>query len=367
MARHSPNPHQRYNFAESNQKIRVELKKADMLLQKELKRLEKQTKATTNIISEHQQAMKMSWRRLEFKRQQDESPSPARKTKRSRGLVEDTQRKLLFANTTTVSLDLPNDTTRNRAHTSAGNHQSNEDDELNTSGSVSTLQPRLLHENGEAVQPRPQTTGGYSYVRTFRASPYISSPFAYRRQGPDEVSLQLGSGQYQGQKTHPLANSNTIGSQPDKSNGQIDIEETSKVMSSVSLEENDYTENDENPFQSANKKTFTLPPSSLVNSLQASSAVVIAKSSTVDKNTLLKAKEAMNFDSKSCGPSSFQQFYSSSPSSNIDLSSKILLSPVEPPNGSLSLNEDDIIKQLTEEEQEELRKAKERVSIQCST
>ena len=362
MARHSPNPHQRYNFAESNQKIRVELKKADMLLQKELKRLEKQTKATTNIISEHQQAMKMSWRRLEFKRQQDESPSPARKTKRSRGLVEDTQRKLLFANTTTVSLDLPNDTTRNRAHTSAGNRQSNEDDELNTSGSVSTLQPRLLHENDEAVQPRPQTSGGYSYVHTFRASPYISSPFAYRRQGPDEVSLQLGSGQYQGRKTHPLANSNTIGSQPDKSNGQIDIEETSKVMSSVSLEENDYTENDENPFQSANKKTFTLPPSSLVNSLQASSAVVIAKSNTVDKNTLLKAKEAMNFDSKSCGPSSFQQFYSSSPSNNTDLSSKILLSPVEPPNGSLSLNEDDMMKQLTEEEQEELRKAKERVS-----
>ena len=361
MARHSPNPHKTYGFAESNQKVRVELKKADLMLQKELQRLEKQTKATTNIISDHQQAMKMSWRRLEFKRQQDESPSPGRKTKRNGSLVEDTRRKLLFANTTVVSLDLPNDTTRSRAHTSAGTRHSYEDDELNTGGSVSTLQPRLLHENGEGVEPRPQTRGGYSYIRTFKASPYISSPYAYRRQGPDEAALQLGSGQYQGQKTHPLANSNTVGSQLEKSNGQIDIGETSKVMSSVSLEENDYTENDENPANK--KKTFTLPCGSLDNSLQASSAVVIAKSSTVDKNTLLKAKEAMNFDSKSCGPNSFQQFYSSSPNSNTDLSSKILLSPVDPSNGSLSLNEDDMMKQLTEEEQEELRKAKEKVSV----
>ncbi len=71
-------------------RTKVELHQVDVLLQKEIGRLERQQNAAVSNIANHQQAMKMSWRKLEQRRLLDSplltnsrertssSPSPKR-------------------------------------------------------------------------------------------------------------------------------------------------------------------------------------------------------------------------------------------------------------------------------------------------
>ncbi len=87
MSLHSPSltKNSRSNFSDSSKhstridsssrpKTKVELHQADVLLQKEIGRLERQQNAAVSNIANHQQAMKMSWRKLEQRRRLD-SPS----------------------------------------------------------------------------------------------------------------------------------------------------------------------------------------------------------------------------------------------------------------------------------------------------
>lgn len=62
-----------WKFAESSHKTTVGLNKTDVKFQKELASLERQKNTTMNNIANTQQAMKMSWRRLEERRA--ESPT----------------------------------------------------------------------------------------------------------------------------------------------------------------------------------------------------------------------------------------------------------------------------------------------------
>lgn len=322
MAKPGPN-YIKHSFSETDPKVRVELRKADLKLQKELERLEKQTMTKTNIISDHQQAMKMSWRRLESQRRQDESPTSSRKTRRSGSLLSDNKKKLLFANATTVTLDTvppagaDGDNSNSRSRTTSLSETS-VDDDLRSSGST----PFLSEEN------RPSTTTS-TYLR---ASPYISSPYPFRR--PGESSLHSnGVSTSHGQRLtrpHPLESSS--GAQ--KTNGG------------------------KNTALPAEKKTnFLLPP---LESSQSSGTMLTATSNTIKKETLMKAKELMNIDSKSYDPMSFQQFYSASPSvSRTDLSSRIHLTSEEE---EALMSEEEMKKALTKEELESFEKAKKEVN-----
>ena len=64
-------------LAEMNPRTLVGLQKVNVQLQKELEKLERQQTTAVNNIANHQQAMKMTWRRLEQKRAM-ESPHVSR-------------------------------------------------------------------------------------------------------------------------------------------------------------------------------------------------------------------------------------------------------------------------------------------------
>lgn len=59
--------HSRRLVSSSSSRTKVELHQVDVLLQKEIGRLERQQNAAVSNIANHQQAMKMSWRKLEQK------------------------------------------------------------------------------------------------------------------------------------------------------------------------------------------------------------------------------------------------------------------------------------------------------------
>lgn len=292
--------HKRANYSETDPKIRAELRKQEMHLKREIERLEKQTKATNNYISDHQQALKMSWRRLEDQRQKDESPSVNRKTKRSDGLIKDSSRKLLFSNATTVSIDVP----KPNASPRLANNSRYDHDELGSSGSVPFLQP-----GGSPLKMRRH--------QNFSASPYISSPQKFRKQAP----LPLSSGAVAG-NGHPIHHPLTVKSATSSVN---------KTHTSVSSEED------------------------LDECATSSSSIVIpATSKTVNKDKLLKAGMAMKLDSSSYDPMAFKQFYNLQVSDSTK-SPEMLLDTL------MTEEEEEMYKELTKEEQEELEKAKKEV------
>ena len=315
MANKDYNSIKRHGFSETDPKVRVELKKNEIMLQKELEKLEKQTQAKTNIISDHQQALKMSWRRLELQRKQEWSPNSSRKTTRHNNLISDTRKKLLFANATTVALDVvPNNTENSSKDGTNG---------FTTSESA----PFLSHLS-------PNTT------RTdFKTSPYISSPYEFRRHGYSKTS----HGQRPMKLTHQLESSSGV-MQPRKSS----LKNHGDHQDAATLNKNG----------SEKMTSFLLPPLNTTNpGSQSTGSLLTASSNTVKKETLMKAKKLMNFDSKSYNPTSFQQFYSSSPSAT-SISSQIILASSEEEEEEEALNEEELMKTLTEEEKESFRKAK---------
>lgn len=70
-------------YAERNPRTLVGLQKVNVQLKKELEKLDRQQTTAVNNIANHQQAMKMTWRRLEQKRAMESpllSRGPAKKT-----------------------------------------------------------------------------------------------------------------------------------------------------------------------------------------------------------------------------------------------------------------------------------------------
>lgn len=96
----SPAGHKRYGGnAESSPRTLVGLQKNNVQLQREIEKLERQSQTAINNIANHQQAMKMSWRRLE-QRRQNESPLPSRVG--SRGSRSPKARKALLSSNKTM-------------------------------------------------------------------------------------------------------------------------------------------------------------------------------------------------------------------------------------------------------------------------
>lgn len=96
---HMPKAHQhgKRRFTESNQKTLVDKQKNEVKLKKMIDTLEHQQSTAVNNIANHQQAMKMSWRRLEERR--SASPLLTRQEKK-REEAKDTRRGLLLQSNT---------------------------------------------------------------------------------------------------------------------------------------------------------------------------------------------------------------------------------------------------------------------------
>ena len=95
----SPSVHKRYSqFTEASPRTVVGLQKANVQLQREIEKIERQSQTAVNNIANHQQAMKMSWRRLEEKRMA-ESPLLSRDSHKA-SKVTPTRKILLSSNTT---------------------------------------------------------------------------------------------------------------------------------------------------------------------------------------------------------------------------------------------------------------------------
>lgn len=336
--------HKRFQFSESNQKIRMELRLADMKLKKEIERLEKQSYTTTNNISNHQQALKMSWRRLEQRRQHDQD-SPTGNRKNRSGLSEkDSRRGLLFSNRTVLTLDSGEE--RNEKSTSANVHNS----EL-SSDSLPHLQSK---DDTSRIESRESTVkSSFSHASHIKASPYISSPYPFYRKTTDQKLPQIAfpSGPKHKVQQRPLILSKNaeVPFSPNFTKGNVSKVEENTTIQSDGNSSDTYLLQDDSEL--AKTSTVPLMPP-LDATMNTRSAILKVRSKTVDKNTLLKAKELMNIDSSSQGPNSFQQFYTSSPSSSTTvLDSKIMFSD--------DFDEDEMMKQLTEEEQDKLIKAKE--------
>ena len=94
-----------WKFAESSHKTMVGLNKTDVKFQKELASLEKQQNTAVTNIANYQQAMKMSWRRLEERRA--ESPTLSKrmekkKEKDKKGLLLQSNTKLYVDKTPSI-------------------------------------------------------------------------------------------------------------------------------------------------------------------------------------------------------------------------------------------------------------------------
>ena len=97
---HSPAARLRLgHFAETSPRTVVGLQKVNVQLQKEIDKLERQAHTAVSNIANHQQAMKMSWRRLEQKRNA-ESPLLSRASKTEGTRHSPKEKRGLFASNT---------------------------------------------------------------------------------------------------------------------------------------------------------------------------------------------------------------------------------------------------------------------------
>ena len=359
-------PHQkRFNFAESNHKIRMELRQADLRLQKKIELMEKQTYTTTNNISNHQQVLKNSWRRLEQKRMQDQmSPLGSRRTKKTLQPVDDSKKRLMFSNKTYLSMEVTSGSERSnngmsspqthtRPFTQASRHRYRDD--LSSGGSLPFLQERAVHNGGG--QPRDRSNSGSlkhlppiatsqlqssssngmgpSYIHMQR-SPYISSPYAFRRQHDQTKPFSSKS---LGRVAHPLTNVSSTDSR-----SAIQLTNGTPEGSGTDLD----SEKD------SNQKTDGFPP--LDASMNTRGRTLNISAKTVSKKALLKAGQILNMDSNSHGSMPFKKFYETSNSASSDSHTQLItLDELE------GMTEDDLMDALTEEEQEQLKTAKEEV------
>ena len=269
----SPNPRAHHGFAESNPRVRIELQKTKIKLEKELKRLEKQSKAETNNIVTHQQAMRMNFRRLEQKRKQDSPP-----TDRSGTREKDAgARRGIFYSKTPMSVDATAaiyaiDTSKPVVHGQRNRTVSASD--LEDTLSVTSSEPNLdlLSPASELSLP----TQSARNLSSMRNSPYVTSPFNLRRGSHPLITISSPQFRRGGQSPHPLtkmAAAEVPKTQPSKKAVSIaehpmDISTLESKVQNLSIDS----------CQLCTQHPLKLPGVSLV-----------AHSNTIDKETLLKA------------------------------------------------------------------------------
>ena len=177
----------RRGFSESSQRTLIGLQKANVQLQQEMTRIEKQAHTAVSNISNHQQAMKMSWRRLETQRNMDKhqvdlygSPNSSRKqqdSRKLRGLLASNTK--LYVNTTPGAYGVAGTSVEPKDggqaapptfHSSAVNQGMGD--------SVSVDNRAFMTGNNNAAEPMGANSSRLNHLRS---SPYVTSPYVLRK------------------------------------------------------------------------------------------------------------------------------------------------------------------------------------------
>lgn len=276
------------HFAETNPRTLVGLQKSRVQLDKELTKLEKQAKTSVSNIANHQQAMKMSWRRLEQSRNQ-ESPLLSRGgARRKEEELERRKMGLLHSNTKLYVKATPSIYDADSESPPSGNTGS---EDLPPPPPRTAPHPARVERSSHPPPSFPNPASSAYH----RGSPYLSSPYNIRR-SPRQPSWLSESVPPPGTQSPPSPPSQTTPLHPPG------------------------TSDDKERSSNAKRSDVKLPP--LYNSSQP---LLVAHSNTVDKGTLMKASALLEggSDQSSHGPGSFKDFYGSSqrpPSRNILMS-----------------------------------------------
>ena len=191
-AAHSPITHSKH-FVEDSPRTRIELARNNLIMQKELKKIEKQAKTAAMNVSNNQQALRMSLRQLESKRSSD-SPLLTRSVVMDKKDSNASKRKVgLFANSTSLTVESTADAYRNTAEIGRARSRSvNEHNSLHNSERASAenggvaaivIKPADSSDEEEPLVFRPaiSTAPTVQLNATDHQSPYISTPLNVRR------------------------------------------------------------------------------------------------------------------------------------------------------------------------------------------
>lgn len=171
----------------------VGLHRADVQLQHELDRIDRQAFTAVSNIANHQQAMKMSWRRLEAQRNSPKmSPRPRSRsctdqqlTRPRRSLLSSNKTRLYVSATPQVYFGGGSRLPRDQGHTAG--------EEGKTRGASPTpffqLSSLCLYvDDSDVGSSRSHSSLLPPTMYTMPASPFISSPYMYRWVSSQECS-----------------------------------------------------------------------------------------------------------------------------------------------------------------------------------
>lgn len=319
----SPIAGKRLVFAESNAKVRVELRQQHLQLQKEITRLEKQSHTATTNISNYQQSLKNTWRKRE--QQRKESPTQER-NRRASERPDQYKKGLMFSTATKLSVDASTKDIYQNDSKSLTRL-----DEFGSCGSDAASDAKLANSLGTTTPSSATSRSLLVAHPDVRNSPYISSPFSFRRASPPVDQAEVTPMQElphvrTGRGAYPLTRSLTVpvkrGSRPPTRHRSMEKHVTvpmaTEVQSMVDLEDRVqhiplgsrstasmlHTDTDAKLRSNPDLK---LPPISALES----KSVTKVPSTTFNKKTLLEAAQTMNFSAgtKSLGPKTFGKFY----------------------------------------------------------
>lgn len=338
-----------FSFAESSPRIRRELRKKELQLQKEFDLMEKQSRTSTNNIANHQQVLKNSWRRLEQRKLEDQLTPLESRTKKRVQPVADRNKRLMFSNRTAICIEkLPSDS----------NHA---DNELSSSGSLPHLSEGKsrgseLSSNSKSthllppISPYPTrghsgsfgNNGDKNGMKSIQRSPFISSPYGFRRPTYPTGTTAGGSNVLQSSSLTRVSNA---------SHPLLKTNNEQSVLKTTDL-----------PSLDASMSTKTRMLSSL-------STKRMSKDALLKVGKLLEVSDASVGGGGSRGPESFKKFYESSSTGSSDVNTSNPQIPQFTLNDLEEMSEEEFMKTLTEEEQEQVQTAKEEVNIttiQCN-
>ena len=376
----SPTTHKRLNFAESNAKVNVELRQQQLQLQKEIMRLEKQTKTATTNIANYQQSLKNTYRKLEQRRKEAQAQDRERKFSDGSGK---SRKGLMFSTSIKLGLESEDQDDDDATSSSLSKLDDYRTEEVEPANSRPKSRPSL---NATKAGPAGETCSFASKTLQLDAknSPYVSSPFSMRRGSfplEDNALPQLRSQSLLVNEkgvASPLArskHSRRSSRPPAKQQGaeiQLSVPATTQAQSMVNLEAKvqhiplgsksaaHVTQSGASGAKSKSNAAIKLPPISVPESR----SVVDIPSSSFDKKTLLEAAQAMNFKAgnKSHGPRAFGKFYDPVLAPSI-----VVVTPGTKERASAPDNETDslALEQMTEDERQKASNKEVRATL-CS-
>lgn len=331
------------HFVEDSPRTRIELARNNLRMQKELMKIEKQAKTAATNLSNNQQALRMSLRQLEGKRNSEPSPLLSRPATTDIEFAASKRKLGLFANNTSLTVESTADAYRHaaeaiprgRSHTISSSGHSPENTERssaeNGGSSVTDIVITQADSNDDGVFPG--ATVAAQLKAADHQSPYISTPLNVRRVVRTKLSkpfhslaasqhLPATAVKHHRPQESPLSQScHTIRNLDNKScNVSKGSDELNDIKASLKL-----------PPINATRTVISAHHNTTGNHCSYTQLLWLLIYTVTDKATLKKASQLLgmscNSGTRNDAPTPFQQFYKDA------ASSLIIVSPPATPCG----------------------------------